>query len=70
MALILAIILIVILCSRISSDKASVAESNRRIDAKIAAYNERKKEWESQVYDVDVVYEITKSERYRPPLKK
>ena len=60
MALILAIILIVILCSRISSDKASVAESNRRIDAKIAAYNERKKEWESQVYDVDVVYEITK----------
>lgn len=60
MALILAIILIVILCSRISSDKASVAESNRRIDAKIAAYNERKKKWELLVYDVDVVYEITK----------
>ena len=60
MALILAIILIVILCSRISSDKASVAESNRRIDAKIAAYNKRKKEWESRVYDVDAVYEITK----------
>ena len=60
MALILALILIVILCAKVGSDKAAVVENNRRIDVEIAAHNERKKKWESLVYDVDIVYDITK----------
>ncbi len=60
MSLILALILIAILCAKVSSDKAAVADCNRRIDAEMDAFNRRRQEWVKKVYDVDTVYDVTK----------
>lgn len=60
MALILALILIVILCSKVSSDKAAVASSGKSAEERYNEYEERRDEWVSEVTDRKLEYDITR----------
>lgn len=60
MALILALILIVILCAKVGSDKAAVTSSKRSAEESYNEYEKRRDEWVTDVTDEKLEYDITR----------